>query len=166
MQRRLSFLLIILAVTQLSILNLYPVNSTLTRAGLLIAIFGLWLGLLLLIWKHRLLRWSLTLLPMIASLALLLPGPSMDQTKLREDYITRMVAFTGTPYYWGGESSRGIDCSGLPRRALRDALLNYGVTHAHGGALRLFLQQWWFDTSARAMAQGYRGQTFPVNVSG
>jgi cell wall-associated NlpC family hydrolase len=61
---------------------------------------------------------------------------------------------------WGGEGRRGIDCSGLPRRAYRDALF------ANGRAFRLFAQQWWFDASARALGNRHRNDTVALETTG
>jgi hypothetical protein len=32
--------------------------------------------------------------------------------------------------------------------------------------VRMSVEQWWFDTSARALGEGYRGFTNPLEVSG
>ena len=32
--------------------------------------------------------------------------------------------------------------------------------------MRSFLEQWWFDTSAKALGENYRDFTFPINVNG
>jgi cell wall-associated NlpC family hydrolase len=77
-----------------------------------------------------------------------------------------MAAFEGTRYHWGGENARGIDCSGLPRRALRDALLAYGVKHFNGTAFRTYLGHWWFDASAKALGEAYRDYTTPLGIRG
>ncbi|QQL46237.1 NlpC/P60 family protein [Sulfuriroseicoccus oceanibius] len=106
------------------------------------------------------------MLPLIFAVPFLLPGRPIDAEELRDDYVARMSGFEGTSYHWGGETERGIDCSGLPRRALRDALLVYGVRHANGRALRLWLEHWWFDASARALSEGYRDYTVPLGAGG
>lgn len=104
--------------------------------------------------------------PVLAAVPVMLPGGEIDSEELRADYVRRPGLFEGTRYYWGGENARGIDCSGLPRRALRDALLAHGVRHGNGWAIREWVGQWWFDASARALAEGYRGYTVPVGVGG
>lgn len=103
---------------------------------------------------------------MMVLLPFLLPGKSMDRVSLREDYVRRMRGFLETRYLWGGESRLGIDCSGLPRRALRDALWAEGWKHANGTAFRMWLDQWWYDSSARAMGMGYRGRTRSLDAAG
>jgi cell wall-associated NlpC family hydrolase len=97
---------------------------------------------------------------------LILPSTPPDPKKLRQDYVRRLGSFEGTRYFWGGESYRGIDCSGLPRRAYRDALLAYGIINLNSLALRSYLEQWWFDASAQALGDGYRSYTVPLGVSG
>ena len=106
------------------------------------------------------------ILPLLAAIPFILPEGKIDSNELRQDYVRRMTDFAGTKYFWGGESSRGIDCSGLPRRALRDALLAYGVRHFNGGAFRAYLEQWWFDASAQALGEGYRDYTSPLGITG
>lgn len=103
MIHRLSFLLITLALVHLTVLVIYPVSSTLTKSGMLLSFLGLWLGLVIQVWKRVPLRWGLILLPVILAMPLLQPSPPIDQVKLREDYVKRMEAFTDTPYYWVGK---------------------------------------------------------------
>jgi len=106
------------------------------------------------------------LVPLLGIVPFLLPGKPVDADALRNDYVQRMRGYLGTRYVWGGETSLGIDCSGLPRRALRDALWAEGLHHLNGTAFRMWLEQWWFDSSARAMGRGYRGRTKSLGVTG
>jgi len=164
-RRRLVFLSIGAWIGSL-VLGLYPVGSGMLRLALLAALGGAWLGSLILAWKKKPVRIALLVLPILFAVPFLLPARPLDQDELRRDYLRRMVGFEGTRYHWGGEGSLGIDCSGLPRRALRQSLLSYGIRHADGGALRMVLEQWWFDASARALSEGYRDYTVPLATFG
>jgi hypothetical protein len=166
MNRRLLVILTIGALIGSLVLGLYPVGSRILRLGLLVAVGGAWLGLLILAWKKKPVRIALLALPLLIGVPFLLPARPLDQNELRRDYLQRMAGFEGTRYHWGGENSLGIDCSGLPRRALRESLLSYGIRNADGGALRMVLEQWWFDASARALSEGYRDYTVPLATFG
>ena len=143
-----------------------PVNSKLYKLALMGCLGGVWGGALFFGWKRMLVRVALLAIPALVAIPFVLPGGEIDQEELREDYLRRMADFEGTDYFWGGESSRGIDCSGLPRRSYRDALLSYGFRHANGLAFRSYVEQWWFDASAKALGEGYRDYTKPVEVGG
>jgi hypothetical protein len=142
-----------------------PLHSGSLRTGLLGAIGVLWLGALVLAWSRKGWRVALIGLPLLAGVPFVLPGRELDRGRLRDRYLESMRGFEGTRYIWGGEGRRGIDCSGLPRRALRDALLDQAL-RGNGHAARLWLEQWWYDTSARAMGEGYRGFTRPTGIAG
>ncbi len=47
-----------------------------------------------------------------------------DINYIAEDYVETAKKFIGTPYIWGGNSSAGIDCSGLVQTSLRLAGIN------------------------------------------
>lgn len=114
--------------------------------------------------QRRNVQLVLLMLPLVAALPWLLPERPADTQALRTLYVQRLQGFEGTPYVWGGESPRGIDCSGLPRRALREALFIQGFQTLNGGHLREALKQWWFDASARAIQQGYRQFAQPLDL--
>jgi hypothetical protein len=145
---------------------LVPVSSGFTKVWLLSSVAALWVGLLGLCWKRKAARWLVLALPVLGAGFFLLPGKEIDQERLRDAYVERMRSFEGTEYHWGGEGRGGIDCSGLPRRAFRDALFAEGLEHLNGGALRAAVGQWWFDASARAMMEGHRGYVRPLGTAG
>lgn len=154
------------AFVGLFVIQLNPVNSTLMKVITIGLILGSWLGLLTLVWGNQWIRRGVFALSLLVVVVFLLPDRELDRSEIRADYLRRIQEFEGTRYYWGGESSHGIDCSGLTRRAYRDALLHYGVRKIDGGSLRLWLEQWWFDASARALGEGYRDYTVPLGVTG
>ncbi len=164
--RRLLLILTLGAALGIFVIPLNPVNSTFFRLAHLGMIAGAWFGLLWLAWKHPPARYALLAMPALLAICLSLPAPDPNPEALRADYVKRMEEMSGTKYVWGGENPRGIDCSGLPRRALRDALLAHAFRHANGRALRMFAGHWWFDASARALSEGYRGYTVPLGSSG
>lgn len=145
---------------------LNPINGKIQRVGLICSMAGIWLGPLILFWKQKRVRVAMLAIPFLLGIPLILPGQPIYSNEVRADYLQRMRALVGTKYIWGGESRQGIDCSGLPRKALRDSLLSYGFKHKDGGAIRMFLGQWWFDASAKALSEGYRSYTIPLGQSG
>ena len=166
MERRLLLILTIGSLVALVVVNLDPVTTKLHRLVILCAITGIWLGPLLLMWKRKAVRIALCLVPVLMLLPFLLPGKEINRSELREDFLKRMVSYEGTEYHWGGESGRGIDCSGLPRRAMREALFSNGIRHLDGGSMRLFLKHWWNDASAKALAEGHLDFTIPTGETG
>ncbi|MBE2287086.1 MAG: hypothetical protein IAE77_26755 [Prosthecobacter sp.] len=82
-----------------------------------------------------------------------------SSASLRKNYVDSLKTFEGCLYYWGGESRRGIDCSGLVRRGMIDACLKDGVMTADPGLLRHGLSLWWNDTSAKALGDEHDGLT-------
>jgi len=145
---------------------LIPISSGSLRLAWLAAWAGLVAGFTGLLWKRPLLRLAPLMLAALVCLPWVLPGHPLDRDRLRADYLQRLTAFEGTMYFWGGENSRGIDCSGLPRKALRDAMLHQGLTTLNGRGIREFTAHWWFDASARALAQGYRNYTVGLQNKG
>lgn len=166
MYRRLLFICTMGACAGLVVIPLSPINSTTLKVLFLTCALGAWTGMLFFAWRFKLSRYFLCMLPLLLALPFCLPNTSIDENELSADYVRQLPTFVGTKYVWGGESCRGIDCSGLPRRAFRDALLSYAIKHANGLAFRAYLEQWWFDASARALGEGYRKYTKPIGVSG
>lgn len=140
-------------------LALQPVSMGILRAGGVAVAVGLWAGALLWWWPRKGVRAALlggALLP----LALLLgPGRPADEAALRSAYLESLRSFEGTRYHWGGESRLGIDCSGLVRHGLIRAALWQGLTTANPALVRDAAELWWFDASAKALGEGYRGFT-------
>jgi len=142
-----------------------PYHDGILRYGLVAAGLVFWLGLWVILWKHRGWRLAALAMPLILALPFLLPGRGLDRQRLQKRYLESMRSYEGTRYVWGGECRRGIDCSGLPRAALRSALAEQAL-QGNGRAARLWLEQWWFDTSAKAMSEGYRGFTRSTGITG
>lgn len=86
-----------------------------------------------------------------------------DSQALRDAYQRRLEEFVGVKYVWGGESTFGVDCSGLARTALWQGMLRQGVKEANPRLLGSMLWNfWWHDVSARDMLRGKYGYTRPM----
>lgn len=112
------------------------------------------------VWHWRRLRTlSLAVLGLMTAF-LLLPGKRpISRVELGEEYLAELRSFEGVPYVWGGENRRGIDCSGLVRRAWADALLGHGIRHFDPALVRGAARIWWHDLSARALRDQERALT-------
>lgn len=164
--KRLVLICALGAFAGIFVIPMNPVNSKLLKLAFLGCVLGAWLGFTILGWARKPVRVLALILPFLVAIPFALPGGEIGADELRKDYLRRMAGFENTKYFWGGESSRGIDCSGLPRRALRDALLAYGFKHFNGDAFRQYVEHWWYDASAKALSEGYRNYTSPLDVAG
>ncbi len=136
-----------------------PVNVIFSRLALIIGVFGVWSGGLFLFWRRPTVRFPLLMLGTCWVAFLILPGYDLAPRLLREEYVSQLLRYEKTWFLWGGENVIGIDCSGLVRRGLIHADLKTGILTANPRPVRQALSLWWFDRSARALAEGYRGDT-------
>lgn len=166
MFRLIQRLVFIAGITGLVALVVWPYHDGILRYGLPLSLAAAWSVALGFVWRRKITKKILLALPVLAAIPFLLPGRPMDRDRLRFRYLAALRSMEGVPYLWAGESSGGIDCSGLPRRALRDALWETGWRESNGAAFREWAKQWWFDTSAKALGENHRDFTYPLGLSG
>ncbi|MGC4015135.1 MAG: NlpC/P60 family protein [Luteolibacter sp.] len=157
--------LLVVSLAALAALVVWPYHDGALRFGLVLATMGVWTSLLWFLRRSHW-KWPLLMLPVVMVIPFGLPSGPVDDPELRADYIAAMKHYEGVRYLWGGESGSGIDCSGLPRRAMRDALFRQGWRHGNGAAFREWADQWWHDASAKSLGEGYRGLTRSLGISG
>lgn len=157
---RVRWLLWLAALGFFVALALFPVSYRITRLVSLALGFVIWFGFIALLWRLKPLRFGLFALTLAAGGLLIMPSrttPPVDV--LRADYVDRLKRYEGVSYHWGGETARGIDCSGLIRRGLIDTLISRGIRACDAGLVRQAIGLWWHDCSASALGDGHRGLT-------
>lgn len=140
----------------------YPIRDLVTRVVIVAGGLALGVGAAVLLWRRR---WGKVVLltALVATAGLLLcPIRPHDPGNLRADYVRALETYRGVPYVRGGETRRGIDCSGLVRRALVDALVGHGIRTLNPGLVRAGLMLWWRDCSAADLGRGRHARTRPV----
>jgi hypothetical protein len=140
-------------------MHLFPIRFTLLRELFVLLIFSLWCGTLVLYWKQR---WVVAACGIVAAAVLaiaIIPGGDVESKTLRGAYVSALRSYEATPYVWGGETRRGIDCSGLVRCAMIDANVDLGLRTLNPQLLRNAFSLWWHDCSAKALGEEHRGQT-------
>lgn len=141
----------------------YPPAHRITRILQVSFFLVTWFGLLFLVWRLGKIRLSILLMTALGIGFLLWPGgQKLPANRLRAEYLAGLKAYEATRYYWGGESWRGIDCSGLVRRGMIDALFRSGYRHLNPGMVRQAMALWWNDCSAKALSEHYDNLTVYV----
>jgi hypothetical protein len=157
---RLLWLLWLLALACFVAVALYPVSNGLTRAAGLGLLFGIWAGLAGLLWRWLAWRMAWIGFTVLAAGFLCLPARTrVDADALRRDYVAGLRRYEGVNYYWGGESLKGIDCSGLVRCGMMNAMAWRGLVTCDGGLFRQALTFWWHDVTARSLGEQTGGIT-------
>lgn len=153
--RRLAWELWLTALALYFAVWLYPISSTLTRSLGIATLAAVWLGLGALAWRRRAARGAWVCVTLFCAVFMALPGRGgRDTAAMRGDFTAGLRRYTGTRYAWGGESPRGIDCSGLMRRGMIDGMFLRGVRTFDPGLARWSIWLWWHDCSARDLGNG------------
>lgn len=149
-------------LASLAAILMLPIRFGLLRAGIVAVSILLWLGGTYLCRRRRTLFALGFLAPTLLTLFLFSSGKPVDNERLRERYVESLRSLEGTNYVWGGETRLGIDCSGLVRGAMIEANLSEGVRTGNPLLVRTAATLWWYDASAKALGENYRGLTTAI----
>jgi hypothetical protein len=139
------------------------VRTSLIRLALIFLGFALWIRLLILVWRHVVVRNALIVVSNAVGLFLSFPvHRPIDARSLRRTYVNELQRYNQVHYVYGGENFYGIDCSGLVRAAMINSLFKDGVASLNPFMLRSAVSLWWHDANAVQLGKDTRGFTLPV----
>lgn len=144
-----------LLVAVLAVLWQSPIRSGMSRTLILADAVLVWAVGLIAFRRSRIAVVVLVALAFLTGAAAVLPGRAVDSVVLRDQYVETLRGYTGTAYVWGGETHRGIDCSGLVRCALAEAEFREGAKTLNPRLLRGAFALWCNDASALSLRYGY-----------
>lgn len=156
---------LLVSLSALFALSFLSVSTTLTRGLFIISLLGASLFFVFLIWSSKKYRVFLGSALFALAFAFALFQKPVEQEALINRYIANLNGFKGSTYIWGGESSRGIDCSGLLRVSLYQALIVESIHSLNAEGLVKAGKFWWYDRTAKAMGQGFRQDTRPITLA-
>ncbi|OPZ87646.1 MAG: outer membrane lipoprotein [Firmicutes bacterium ADurb.Bin419] len=164
MKKKLKTLYIITVALTIGtiLLAINPINRRSTNLLFIGAILALYTCFIVLSWKNKILRLILFILPVILLSLLTINGPEIDKEVIRSEYVKALIKYEGTKYVWGGETSLGIDCSGLVRRGLIDTYIRLGFLNISPQYIRKGIYLWYNDLSAEAIGNEYANRTVKV----
>ena len=141
-----------------------PVMDMRTRVLLLVTlffgIFTVFTFTLKYIGNHPAAFYPIVIFLVMVSVWYVLDNKPFDTDMLRVSYRTRLNDFVGVKYVMGGESSVGIDCSGLARTALWQSMIRQGLKEVNPKLLGPMLWNfWWRDLSVQDILNGKYGYT-------
>jgi hypothetical protein len=142
--------------------HLFPIRIGMLRLAMVAAAALVWFSIPFLFSRSRVVTTTWIVCTVFFGWMLLGPGHADDSQVLRRTYIAALQKYLGVRYIWGGENSRGVDCSGLVRIGLIDADVNLGITSLNPALIREACALWWFDSSADALQHAYRHNTSVV----
>jgi hypothetical protein len=89
MLRRLSVICLLGGVVGCLMVGCLPVHTTLLKLVLIGSVLLVWVGLMLLLWKRRVARGLLMLLPLLTLGFVWFSGAEINHAELRADYVSR-----------------------------------------------------------------------------
>jgi hypothetical protein len=145
--QKLLIVVLVLAAVEMVVLLLTPIRNQLIRLGIIESILLQIAIITYFTWGVKsigkcLLGGFIVLIIFLVSTAKLYP-PDADK------YVAALKRYEHVPYVWGGETKKGIDCSGLIRMALFDVYLS---DYKWGAALHIFF----FDAAAKDLGRKYK----------
>lgn len=146
----------------LIILVLFPINRTIVKLLILADLFVIFTFCVFLFRKNKYFRFLIILIASFLLFMSFFNGRSIHKEVIRSEYINSLKKYEGSSYLWGGESFMGIDCSGLVRRGLIDTYIRLGFSRLSPQYVRKGIYLWFYDFSAEAMKDGYKGLTTVV----
>lgn len=156
---KISFLGVIVSAIILAVIYFYPLSTFVTRSAFLFAIVLMLILLIFLAaYNKRVLYLAVGLVAVLIGSKLIL----QSSKPLSIVYADSLKKYSGTKYIWGGENSSGIDCSGLVRKSMVNALLIKSLADYDFSKMKLAVDIWWNDCTAKALQNGFRGYTLRV----
>lgn len=154
------FWLLFLIISPLLLLACWyaPVTNSFSRVGVIVSGVMTLIGVSVTVWRFRI--WRRVLIVVVVGVLLFVFCPwfgRYSHQELRRAYVQELESYIGAPYVWGGEGRFGIDCSGLARRGLIDALLKEGFRQRSPVLVREALWLWWHDSTAKGIGEFYSG---------
>lgn len=154
--RRLGWVIWFLLVAIWIYVTFMPLSSDKTRLAFLITSGVVFFGLVILSWRMRFIRYALIAFLLVGIGFAVLPGKSaVDVDTTRAAVARSLKRYENVHYYWGGESFKGIDCSGLIRRGFIDGCFLEGLRTFNPWLVRKSVYVWWHDCTAKSLGEEY-----------